>query len=238
MNMPAPVERIAALQTWINAKGHTPPLTVDGRSGPATRQATIEIFRNTAAPPVTGAELTMFADRIGLTSRQLATIGRVESGGMGWDSAGLLACLWERHYLWRRIQFAVPLLSDPKPGGYTVDADHDGVNDSWEKLADAAMLVGFGIAAECASFGKFQIMGAWWKKLGYPSVADFIWTLSRSEAAHYDALCRYIEVNGLIAAARAISDDPADCLAFARGYNGKGQQGYDRRLADSFRRLK
>lgn len=227
--------RIAAMQYWLNSKGATPKLVVDGKPGPATRRAVIETFRNTSAACVTPGEKAMFADRLGVTVRQLDAVAKVESAGGGWDNAGLLKCLWERHYLWRRVKLAVPFLSDPKPGGYTIDADGDGINDSWEKLADASLRFGFGIAAECASFSKFQIMGAWWQKLGYPSVGHFVWELSRSEAAHYDALCRYVEVNGLIPAMRAISDNPMHCLPFARGYNGKGQKGYDQRLADAFR---
>lgn len=227
--------KIAALQYWLTSKGAK--LTVDGKPGPATRAAIIETFRNPSAPAITPGELKMFADRLGCTTRQLATVAAVESGGSGWDNDGLLKCLWERHWLWRRVRLAVPFLSDPKPGDYTVDADGNGINDSWEKLADASMRFSFGTAAECASFGKFQIMGGHWKALGYSSVGDFIWQLSRSEAAHYEALCRFIKVNGLIAAVRAISDHPDNCLPFALGFNGKFQKGYDRRLADCFGRL-
>lgn len=227
--------KIAALQYWLTTKGAQ--IAVDGQAGPATRAAIIETFRNPSAPAITHGELQMFADRLGCSPRQLATVAEVESGGSGWDNAGLLKCLWERHWLWRRVKLAVPLLSDPKPGGYTVDADGDGINDSWEKLADASLRFGFGTAAECASFGKFQIMGGHWQSLGYPSVIEFIWQMSRTEAAHYRALVRFIEVNGLTAAVRAISDHPGDCLSFARGYNGKGQKGYDSRLADRFRRM-
>src|SRR5690606_38594911 len=135
---------------------------------------------------------------------QIKAVAKVESAGGGWDNAGLLKCLWERHYLWRRVKVAVPLLSNPSPGGYTIDADRDGINDSWEKLADATLRFGAGPSFECASFGKFQIMGAHWKALGYPTVLDFVWALSRSEAAHYDAFARYIEVNGLAPALRRV----------------------------------
>lgn len=224
-----------ALQMWLNLRGAG--LEVDGKGGPATRTAIIETFRNTSAPAISVDGKQAIADRLGVTVRQLETVARVESAGGGWDNSGLLKCLWERHYLWRRIKLSVPLLSNPSPGGYTVDADRDGINDSWEKLADASLRFGFGVAAECASFGKFQVMGAHWKALGYPSVEDMIWSLSRDERAHYELLARYVEVNGLRPAMRAIDGTPGNCLAFARGYNGKGQKGYDVRLAETFRRL-
>ncbi len=224
-----------ALQLWLNVRGAG--LDVDGKGGPATRSAIIETFRNIAAPAISPMGKANIAARLGVSVRQLETVARVESAGGGWDNSGLLKCLWERHYLWRRIKLAVPLLSNPSPGGYTTDANGDGINDSWEKLADASLRFGFGVAAECASFGKFQVMGAHWKALGYPSVEDMVWGLSRSEEAHYELLARFVEENGLLPAMRSINGTPANCLAFARGYNGKGQKGYDVRLAETFRKL-
>lgn len=232
-------EKIQALQIWLNLKGASPQLVEDGLPGPATRRAIIETFRNTHAVAVTTFDIDRIAVRLGCSVRQLAAVARVESNGGGWDNAGLLKCLWERHYLWRRVKVTIPLLSNPSPNPkeYTIDADGDGINDSWEKLADASMRFGFGTAAECASFGAFQVMGAHWKALGYPSVAEMVWGLSRSEAAHYEQLARFIEVNGLKSALRSISEKPEACLAFARGYNGAGQKGYDKRLAEAFARF-
>lgn len=227
--------RIANLQTWLNAHGAS--LVVDDKNGPATRRAVIEVFRNAAAPAIRPDELKALANRHDFDLRAMRAVAKVESGGSGWDKAGLLACLFERHYMFRRVQKAVPFLSDPKPGGYTVDADGNGINDSWEKLARGAGLFGFNVTFECASFGRFQIMGAHWKALGYPSVADFVWGMSRGEPAHYEAFCRYIVVNGLTDALNAVDGDPRNCLAIARGYNGKGQKGYDQRIAAAWKEV-
>lgn len=228
-------DRIRNLQRWMGT--HGTPVTIDGVWGPQTRNAVIEVFRNTAAPAATPAEINLIADQYGFDRRAMRAVAQVESGGSGWDNTGLLKCLWERHYLWRRVRIAVPFLSDPSPGGYTIDADKDGICDSWEKLADAAGMFGFNAAGECASFGKFQIMGAHWKALGYASVIDFIWRLSRSEVAHYEAFARFVKANNLTAALNACNGNPINCLAFARGYNGKGQKGYDSRIAAAWRRL-
>lgn len=228
-------QRVKNLQMWLTANGC--PVTIDGAWGNETRNAVIEVFRNTNAPAATPGEINMIADKYGLDRRAMRAVAHVESGGSGWDNTGLLKCLWERHYLWRRVKIAVPFLSNPSPGGYTMDADKDGVCDSWEKLADATGKFGFNAAAECASFGKFQIMGAHWKALGYDSVADFIWRLSRDELAHYDAFARFIKANNLTAALNKVDGDPANCLAIARGYNGKGQKGYDSRIAAAWKRM-
>ena len=225
---------VLTLQAWLN--NHGAAIAVDGKGGPTTRNAIIETFRNKSAPAITVPEVKLIAETLGCTTRQIATVVAVESAGAGWDDTGLLKCLWERHYLWRRVKVAIPLLSDPSPGGYTVDVDRDGINDSWEKLADAACRWGE-VAFECASFGKPQVMGAHWKALGYPSVLDMVWQLSKSEWAHYDMLARFIRVNNLTGALRSIGGKSELCLAFARGYNGKGQKGYDQHLAEAYRRI-
>lgn len=226
-------------QTWLNCAGAKPRLKVDGVAGPKTRSAIIETFRNTDAPAVTPAQIRQVAERLGGNTAQMRAVTAVEAPRGGWDATGLLACLYERHYLWKRIKIKVPLLSDPTPGGYTMDADSDGLNDSWEKVADAACLYGPDKAFECASWGKFQIMGAWWKRLGYRSVLDFVWKLSRDESAHYEAFARYIERFGLTLAFRNISGEPDDCRDFARMYNGSGytRYAYHEKIAAAYRRL-
>lgn len=228
--------QLKALQVFLNMKGAS--LVVDGKPGPATRQAILDTFINLDAPAITPGHLGMIADGLGATPAQVAAFAEVESDGGGWDNAGRLKCLWERHYLWRRVRVAVPFLSDPKPGGYTVDADRDGINDSWEKLADAAMRFG-PIAFECASFGKFQIMGAHWKALGYLSAVDFVWELSRSEFAHYVAFAKYIRVNNLAPALRRVNGNPENAKAVTLGYNGKAgvRNGYHQKIAAAWRRL-
>tara|TARA_R100001132_G_C3250493_1_gene77832 strand:+ start:90 stop:785 length:696 start_codon:yes stop_codon:yes gene_type:complete len=222
------------LQTWLNARGAR--LKVDGDFGPKTRDAFIKVFRSRSAVAISQADLVRFAGRLGASARQIRAVARVEGRGSGWDGDGQLKALYERHYAWRRVRIRVPFLSSPKPGGYTLDADRDGLNDSWEKLADAAARWGVNIALECASFGKFQIMGAWWHKLGYPSVLDFVWSMVRSEAAHYEAFVRYIEVFGLFDALRTIDGDPENAEAFALGFNGPAgvRLGYPVKIAHAW----
>lgn len=222
------------LQLWLNAHGAS--LVVDGKGGPATRSAILNVFVNKSAVAVTPADIAQVAARLGGTPRQVAAVAKVESSGGGWDDAGRLKCLYERHYFWNRLRILIPLLSNPAPGGYTIDADRNGINDSWEKVADAAMRSPIA-AFESASFGKFQIMGAHAKSLGYANAIEFVWALSRSERAHYDALAKFIEVNGLAKAFRALSTNPDDCRAFAKGYNGTGyaKGGYHLKLAEAMR---
>lgn len=216
--------KLAEFQAWLNVHGAN--LVMDGKGGPETRKAILATFANLKADPVKPQDINMIAARLGGSPKQVAAVAKVESGGGAFFASGHPKALYERHYFFKRWQIKIPFLSDPAPGGYTMDADGDGINDSWEKIADAAMRSPIP-AFESASFGKFQIMGAWAQKMGYANAIEFAYALSRSETAHYDALARYIERFGLVAAFRAISSKPDDCRAFAKGYNGAGYAKFD-----------
>lgn len=226
-------------QLWLNIRRKEiglQPIGVDGRFGTETRNATFETFRNTRAEAATPADLNWVASLLGGAAKQVAAVGIVEGGSRGWDDKGLLLCLYERHYMWKRLRVKIPFLSDPRPGGYTIDADKDGINDSWEKVADSCRHNPIA-AFESASWGRFQIMGAHWKHLGYTSPYDFVWALTRSEAEHFKAMAAFVQKNGLTNAFRALSTDPETCRAFARGYNGSGyaKGNYHGKLAAAMR---
>lgn len=234
---------VEALQLFLNAHGASPQLLVDGKGGEATEQAVLQVFANTGAPAITPEEELQFAKRLGDSNRRrLRAVAITESNGSGFGLGGRAKLLWERHYFFKRFGFKLAwtlpnaFIANPVPGGYTLDADHDGINDSWEKLAAAARRSPVA-AFESASWGKFQVMGAWWKKLGYASVFEFAWAMTASEAGHYEALVRYIECFGLRRAFLQISERPVDCEPFADGYNGHGFRkfSYHQRIASAFK---
>lgn len=229
-------EAVRRMQLWLNARGVADPIEADGLRGPATRQAILDTFANRNAPAVKNADLIALARRLGCSVAQIRAVAKVESAGSGFFPSGRPKLLWERHYFWRRLRIIIPLLSNPKAGGYTTDADRDGINDNWEKMADA-MMRNPTFAVESASWGKFQVMGAWWKQLGYRSSFDFAWRMRTSELEHYEVLARYVEKNGLRPALRALSPDPETCRAFAEGFNGPAYErgGYHRKLAAAVR---
>jgi N-acetylmuramidase len=223
---------LADFQRWLNSHGAN--LIVDGKGGPKTRQAIFDVFTNLKSTPVSTQDIIHFAARLGGTTKQVMAVAKVEGGGAAYNKQGQPLALFERHYVWRRLKLIIPLLSNPSPGGYTIDADNDGLNDSWEKIADMAMRNPI-VAFESASFGRFQIMGAWASKLGYANSIEFAYSMVASERGHYEAFVRYIEVFGGKAKFQAISTDWRTCTAFAQFYNGKGQKGYDRRIADAMK---
>jgi hypothetical protein len=223
-----------AFQTFLNQRGAG--LDVDGAIGRQTKAAAMRLFSNPDAPEITAEELARIASSLGAARKQLEAFAQVESNGGGFLRSGHPKILWERHYFWRRIRVKIPLISDPKPGGYTLDANRNGVNDSWEKLLAGCERDPVA-AFESASWGKFQIMGAHWKALGYSSVFDFAWSMRVSEIGHYRAFAAFIRVNGLAPLLRKVSTNPADNVPLVRRYNGAGfaKNNYHVKLARAMR---
>ncbi len=225
---------LSEFQSWLNRHGAN--IKVDGQGGPATRSAIMQVFTNKKATAITASEIDGIALALGVTGKQLRAVAKVESGGGGWNDQGQPKILWERHYFFKRILIAIPWISNPKGGDYTLDANRNGVNDSWEKLCLAACRKPVG-AFESASWGKFQIMGAHAVSLGYANALEFAYSMVSNERAHYLALAAFVRVNGLIPAMRALSTNPETCRAFASRYNGSGyrQNAYHDKLAAAMR---
>lgn len=221
---------IAEFQSWLNKRGAN--IKVDGQAGDATRAAIMRVFTDRNAVGVLNTDIDTIAAFLGVTSRQVRAVAAVESGGGGWNDQGQPKILFERHYFFKRIQIVIPWISNPKGGDYTLDANRNGVNDSWEKLCLAASRNPIA-AFESVSWGKFQIMGAHAKSLGYENALEFGYSMVSSEKAHYQALAAFVKVNGLVPAMRALSADPERCRTFASRYNGAGyrQNAYHVKLA-------
>lgn len=212
------------LQRWLIGNGQ--PIALDGIAGAKTRGAIMAEFVNLKAPAIARAQEQAFADQLGVSLRQLRAVAEVESDGGGFDSNGRPKILFERHIFHRMTggRHSVTAWSNPKAGGYS--------EDSWDKLC-AAACADFWAAFSSASWGKMQVMGMHWQALAYETPHEMAWSMTGDEAAHYDAMVRYITANDLTGAMRAISADPDDCRAFARGYNGSGYEagGYHIKIA-------
>lgn len=190
-------------------------------------ERTIAVLTNKEAPAVNDNDIAVFASRLGVTTKQINAVAKVESAGGGYTNSGLPKQLFERHYFHRLTdgKWTPSIFSQAKGGGYSS-------SDTWERFR-LALDKDPWAAFQSASWGKFQVMGAHWIALGYPNPYAMVWTLAQSEADHYEMLCRFIEANNLTSKMRALSTDWRDCTAFARAYNGPAQKGYDKRLAEA-----
>jgi hypothetical protein len=216
---------VKELQKWLNAHGASTKLKEDGIGGTLTKSAFIQVFVNKDAKAITKDQLLEIAKSLGDDSiKRIEAVGKVESNGSGWFDSGLPKILWERHYFYRLTRQIINtatfgLISSPKSGGYTTDVNKNGVNDSWEKLAEAAC-VNPDKAIMSVSIGKFQVMGSYYSELGYNQPIDMLWAARNSEYDHYKMLAGYIKMAKLIPAFLSISTIAHTNIPFVKGYNG------------------
>lgn len=216
---------VRELQQWLNDHGAHPKLVVDGVGGTLTRMAFIQVFVNKDAKAITNIELNEIAKSLNdKTTQRIEAVASVESQGGGWFDSGLPKILYERHYFYKFTNKVVSWLSfgflgNSSAGGYTVDINNNGINDNWEKLA-AAACINPDAAIMSVSIGKFQVMGKYYKELGYAQPIDMLWAARNSELDHYKMLVGYIKMAGLNAAFLLVSSNPSTNISFVRGYNG------------------
>ena len=185
---------------------------------------------------ITDTQIRVQATALGIEPAALKAVLEVETRGSGFNNDGTPIILYERHKFYsglRAINWitksdawskAYPDLCNPKPGGYGKESEQH------SKLERAANL-NREVALESCSWGLGQVMGYHWKSLGYASIQDFVNAMYKDEASQLDAVCRFIEVNGLIGALKR-----KDWAAFARGYNGMNYaiNKYDTKLDNSY----
>jgi hypothetical protein len=216
---------VKELQKWLNAHGASTKLKEDGIGGTLTKSAFIQVFVNKDAKAITKDQLLEIAKSLGDNSiKRIEAVGKVESSGSGWFDSGLPKILWERHYFYRLTKRILEsatfgLISSPSSGNYTSDINKNGINDSWEKLAEA-VCVDPDKALQSISIGKFQVMGIYYKELGYNQPIDMLWAARNSEYEHYKMLAGYIKMAKLIPAFLSISTVAHTNIPFVKGYNG------------------
>jgi hypothetical protein len=208
------IMNIIELQAAVGAKA-------DGIWGPKSRDALMNTFTNVNAPAATAQELSVFAARLGCTTKQLAAVATVESSGGGFDKQGRPKILYERHKFHKYTggRWSVSAFSNPVGGGYN--------ENSWNKLLGAVVTGAVDAAFMACSWGKFQVLGEWWDEFGFASPFAFAHSTVASEGKHYELLVHYVERFALQDEIRALSTDPNTCRAFAKAYNGPGYEKFD-----------
>lgn len=181
----------------------------------------------------------------------------VESKGAGFLLGGRNVILFERHIFYSRLNkmmredpavlaeveiklgvqgidkvqaFLLANFSDiynSKTGGYKGTVGW--VDYEWERYEKAAS-INARAAALSASYGLFQIMGFNYHLMaGFSSVEEMVDAFDESERNQLMGFCKFIKANpNLIKAIRS-----GDWLAFALGYNGPAQKGYDIKLKNA-----
>lgn len=183
------------------------------------------------AAPVIGlgtADFQAAADRLGCTVAQIRAVDELESAGSGFlpGEPLLPKILFEAHIFDRetsgRFRAAHPTLSSASWNRSL----YAGGRGEWPRL-ERAMQLDRAAALRSASVGRYQIMGFNHAAAGFATVDAFWDAMRASERHHLDAFCAFIEGRKLVAALQQISNVHADCIPFARGYNGAGYAAND-----------
>lgn len=187
---------------------------------------------------LTSVDFARAAATLQCTVAQVRAVWEVESNG-GWfqdvradilavdgpggfiDGPDLPKILFEAHVFDRetdgRFRASHPNLSSARWNR----ALYVGGQAEWLRL-HRAMQLDRRAALRSASVGGAQIMGFNHKAAGFETVEAFWDAMKTSERAHLDAFASFIQASSLTVALRQISNRSADCVPFARGYNGKG----------------
>lgn len=174
--------------------------------------------------------------RLGCTYAQLRAVDEVESGGAWFmdvradilaldgpggflDGHNLPKLLFEAHkfdeFTGGRFRAAYPNLSSAKWN----KSLYVGGQAEWGRLWKA-MQLDHDAALKAASYGRYQIMGFNYALAGYATVTAFVDAMKASEVSQLQAFVSFIINSGLGDELRQISNFHADCIPFARAYNG------------------
>ena len=178
------------------------------------------------------------ANLLGIEAAALKAVIEVECKGSGFNADSTPVILFERHVMRQRlIANGQSKIADPmmikRPDLCSKSAGGYGLYSAQHGRLNAAAHYHRASALESASWGIGQVMGYHWKVLGYATLQVFINAMYKDEASQLDAMCRYIQVNGLINALKN-----KDWKVFARGYNGVAyaKNGYDVKLANAYKK--
>lgn len=179
--------------------------------------------------PLTHADFTAAATRLGCEQAAIRAVAKVESARRPFDELGRPTILYERHLFHRLTggRFARHRdLSNPEFGGYgPFAAQYRKLERAYALDADAAL--------KACSWGMFQILGLNHRPAGFASVVDFVKAMCQTEADHLHAFVSFIEAHpGMHDALRTRA-----FTEFARRYNGPAfhRNSYDERIADAYR---
>lgn len=162
-------------------------------------------------------EIKALAAERGIPEAVALAIFTIESGGKGFGKDGRMIIRFEPH-VFREYS-----------GGKNVGVVRAGQKAEWDNFTRAAAL-DREAAMKSISMGSAQIMGFNHKTVGFPTVQAMFDAYSTSEPAQIRGFFDFVRNTGLEDAARR-----GDWTAFARGYNGRGQRGYDDKMEAAYK---
>lgn len=181
------------------------------------------------------ADYQAAADRIGCDVSAVKAIAEVESSGHGFsivDGVSLPVIRLEAHWFGKLTRYAY---NESHPNiscrAWSPALAARSQPEAWVQFNEAAAL-SEGAAIQATSWGRFQIMGFHWKKLGYDSPQAMRVDME-TDSGQLEAFVRFVLADVTLTDALRRQD----WEAFAGTYNGTGQISvYAARMAAAYER--
>ena len=186
-----------------------------------------------AHKPLAAADVSAEAGLLQCTTAIIHAFSNLESSGIGYLPDGRLKLLHEARYFHLltggKYDRIAPNISSPVWDRSLYGA---GGTHQWDRFMQAARL-DYQAALKSCSIGRFQPMGANFKRCGFATVEDMWAAFCDSEAAQMKAFGSFIKTGGM---QDELQSDPPDFLGLSVGYNGAGEaaNGYHQKLETEF----
>jgi len=182
------------------------------------------------------SEITRLAKANGIEPAALLAVVWVESAGQAyWTVNGeqRMPIRFEGHYFYKRLtgeklQKALAAgLASPTAGAVK---NPNNYKDRYA-LFERAAQIDRDAAIESTSWGLGQVMGAWWRELGYSSPVAMVAVEGDSIDEQIEMMIRFIKINKLV---NKLNNH--DWKGFAAAYNGPNYRvnKYDTKMAEAF----
>lgn len=188
--------------------------------------------------PISSADFEMAAKTLGCDAAIIKAFAEVESSGYGFwqfsDTDWRPKILFEAHWFHKFTNGKYDT-SHPKISSETWNPALYAYGKKEYARLDEACALDRTMGLQSASWGKFQIMGFNYRRVGYEKLQDFINAMYRSEADHLKAFCGFIRSNATLHGALAQHDYHTLALL----YNGVGKvEIYSKKLQRAYEALK
>ena len=180
------------------------------------------------------------SESLGVDIASVKALAEVESNGSGLITDPVTKkvvpkILFERHIMFKRLRdytavkseemFSLyPDIVNPSSGGYL------GGIAEYGRL-EKAIKIDHNTALESASWGAYQVMGYYWKTLGYKSVQEFV-DSAYTEEGQLEIFIRFVKASPNVL--KALKSKDWEALALA--YNGASylKNSYNTKLKESY----
>ncbi|WP_425642501.1 N-acetylmuramidase domain-containing protein [Marinomonas gallaica] len=182
----------------------------------------------TVSPTLAEEDYVEAAQIIGCDIEEIKAVAYVETKGKAFFPSGRPAILFEPYQFSLRTGHIYcnlfPLIATKSPKNIEYGLE----KAQYHKLL-TAMVLDRKVGLQCASWGRFQIMGFNFDSCGYSDVESFVKDMFLSEKKQLIAFTKFVRSKGL---SKSLKNH--DWTEFAEGYNGRYQRGYDARMEAAY----